>query len=130
MFPKANSLTETIIGGAVEVHKSLGPGLTEPAYEWCLLREFELRGLPTVDQKIVRISYKGFVREEPLRFDVLVDGCVLIECKAVQAVLPIHVAQMLSYMKILDVPVGLLINFNVGRLVDGVHRAILPRSNL
>jgi len=130
LFQKADSLTVNIIGGAIEVHKDKGPGLVESIYEWCLLRELELRHLATESQKVVRISYKEFVREEPLRFDVLVEGCVLVEAKAVETVLPIHKAQLLSYMKLLNVPVGLLINFNVPKLTDGVSRLILPGSNL
>lgn len=129
LFQKADSLTVNIIGGAIEVHKDKGPGLVESIYEWCLLRELELRHLATESQKVVRISYKEFVREEPLRFDVLVEGCVLVEAKAVETVLPIHKAQLLSYMKLLNVPVGLLINFNVPKLTDGVSRLILPGAN-
>ena len=129
LFHKADGLTERIIGAAIEVHKDKGPGLVESIYEWCLLRELELRRLSTESQRLVRISYKGFVREEPLRFDVLVEGCVLVEAKSVEAILPIHKAQLLSYMKLLDVPVGLLINFNVPKLTDGVSRLILPGAN-
>lgn len=130
LFSKADRLTETIIAAAIEVHRGKGPGLIETIYEWCLLREFELRQLKAVNQKLVTISYKGFVREEPLRFDVLVGDCVMIEAKSVERVLPIHKAQLLSYMKLLDVPVGLLINFNSPRLVDGISRLILPGANL
>ena len=72
------------------------------------------------------IDYKGFTREEPLRFDMLVEGCVLLETKAVEKILPIHKAQLLSYMKLLSVPLGLLINFHEMKLTDGVHRLILP----
>lgn len=129
LFHKADGLTEQIIGASIEVHKDKGPGLVESIYEWCLLRELELRRLSTESQRLVRISYKGFVREEPLRFDVLVEGCVLVEAKSVEAILPIHKAQLLSYMKLLDVPVGLLINFNVPKLTDGVSRLILPGAN-
>ena len=75
------------------------------------------------------MTYKGFFREEPLRLDILVEDCVLIEAKSVAEVLPIHKAQLLSYMKLLDVPIGLLINFNEMTLVEGVHRMILPGSN-
>src|SRR5437867_1753053 len=82
-----------------------------------------------VSQKVVVIEYKGFTREEPLRFDVLVEGCVLLEAKAVEKILPIHKAQLLSYMKLLDVPLGLLINFNVPKLTDGVSRLILSGAN-
>lgn len=102
LFTRATELTEHIIGGAVEVHRHLGPGLIESIYEWCLLREFELRGLIFTSQKAVLINYKGFEREEPLRFDVMVEQCVLVEAKAVQSILPIHKAQLLSYMKLLD----------------------------
>ena len=75
------------------------------------------------------ITYKGFTREEPLRFDMLVEDCVLVEAKAVEKILPIHKAQLLSYMKLLNVPIGLLINFHEMKLTDGVHRLILPGAN-
>jgi GxxExxY protein len=75
------------------------------------------------------VEYKGFTREEPLRFDMLVEGCVLVEVKAVEKILPIHKAQLLSYMKLLNVPLGLLINFHEMKLTDGVHRLILPEAN-
>ena len=128
-FEKASNLTASIIGGAIEVHRDKGPGLIESIYEWCLAREFELRGLPCVTQKNVTISYKGFTREEPLRFDLLVADCVLVEAKAVEKILPIHKAQLLSYMRLLNVPIGLLINFHEMKLTDGVHRLILPGAN-
>ncbi len=130
MFAQADALTGRIIGSAIEVHRDKGPGLVESIYEWCLLRELELDHLGTECQRQVRITYKGFVREEPLRFDVLVENCVLVEVKAVEKILPIYQAQLLSYMKLLDVPVGLLINFNVSKLTDGVTRLILPGANL
>lgn len=129
LFQQADGLTEQIIGAAIEVHKDKGPGLVESIYEWCLLRELELRRLSTASQRVVRITYKGFAREDSLRFDVLVEGCVLVEAKAVESILPIHKAQLLSYMKLLDVPVGLLINFNASKLTDGVSRFILPGAN-
>jgi len=129
LFPKASKLTESIIGAAIEVHRATGPGLIESIYEWCLMRELEIRQLSATNQKIVRINYKGFVREDPLRFDVLVEQCVLVEAKAVGSVLPIHKAQLLSYMKLLNVPLGLLINFNVTKLTDGVSRLILPGAD-
>lgn len=129
LFGKADSLTERIIGAAIEVHRDKGPGLIESIYEWCLSCELQLRGLSFETQRLVPIRYKNFVREEPLRFDQLVEGCVLVEAKSVEAILPIHKAQLLSYMKLLDVPVGLLLNFNVSRLTDGVARLILPGAN-
>ena len=130
LFQKATALTETIIAAAIEVHRDKGPGLIESIYEWCLLRELGLRGLECTNQKSVKIEYKGFVREEPLRFDVLVEGCVLVEAKAVEKILPIHKAQLLSYMKLLNIPLGLLINFHELKLTDGVHRLILPGAGL
>jgi GxxExxY protein len=129
LFPKASGLTETIIAAAIEVHRHVGPGLIESLYEWCLLRELELRCLHCTSQKVVEIEYKGFKREEPLRFDVMVEGCVLVEAKAVQTILPLHKAQLLSYLKLLNLPLGLLINFHEVRLSNGVHRLILPGAN-
>ncbi len=129
LFPQTGGLTDQIIGAASEVHRDKGPGLVESIYEWCLLRELELRKLQTEGQRIVRIHYKGFIREEPLRFDVLVESRVLVEIKSIEQVLPIHKAQLLSYMKLLNIPVGLLINFNSPRLIDGVTRLILPGAN-
>jgi GxxExxY protein len=129
LFKKASKLTETIIGAAIEVHRDKGPGLIESIYEWCLLKELELRGLSTVSQKVVVVKYKGFTRDEPLRFDVLVEGCVLVEAKSMEQILPVHKAQLLSYMKLLDVPLGLLINFHKPKLTDGVARLILSGAN-
>ncbi|MDO8541983.1 MAG: GxxExxY protein [Opitutaceae bacterium] len=129
LFLKADGLTESIIGAAIEVHRDKGPGLIEPIYEWCFLCELQLRNLATKSQRLVEITYKGFVRREPLRFDVLIDDCVLVEAKSVSEILPIHKAQLLSYMKLLDVPVGLVINFNVSKLTDGLSRLILPGAN-
>lgn len=128
-FEKASRLTESIIGAAIEVHRDKGPGLIESIYEWCLTKELELRGILFTNQASVPIEYKGHVREEPLRFDLLIEGCVLIEIKAVDKVVPIHKAQLLSYMKLPNVPVGLLINFHETKLTDGLSRLILPGAN-
>jgi len=130
LYAKAEGLTEKIIAAAIEVHRNKGPGLIESIYEWCLLKELGLRNLSCTSQKVVWIEYKGFRREEPLRFDVLVEGCVLVEAKAVERILPLHKAQLLSYMKLLDVPLGLLINFHEMKVVDGIHRLILSGANL
>ena len=129
LFRKASNLTESIIAAAIEVHREIGPGLVESLYEWCFLCELELRHLVATNQRVVWIQYKVFRREEPLRFDVLVEGCVLVEVKSVANVLTVHKAQLLSYMKLLDVPVGLLINFNAGRLTEGVSRVILHHAD-
>ncbi len=129
LFQSASGMTHDIIGAAIEVHKDKGPGLLESIYEWCLTKELELRRHRVHNQKKVVIRYKEFEREEPLQFDVLVNDCVLVEVKAVEAVHPIHKAQLLSYMKLLDIPLGLLINFHVMKLTDGVSRLILPGAN-
>jgi GxxExxY protein len=129
LFQRASCLTESIIRAAIEVHRDKGPGLLESIYQWCLLKELELRGLTCVRQKTVIVEYKGFTREELLRFNLLVEGCVLIEAKAVEHILPIHKAQLLSYMKLLDVPIGLLINFHELKVTDGIHRLLLPSTN-
>ena len=129
LFKQADDLSRQVIGAAIEVHRLKGPGLIESIYERCLLRELELRGIGAVNQRLVRIEYKGLVFEEPLRFDVLVEGCLLLELKCVQEVLPIHKAQLLSYMKLLDIPLGLIINFHELKLTDGLVRMILPGAN-
>jgi GxxExxY protein len=129
LFAKASSLTESIIGGAIEVHRDKGPGLIESIYKWCLLKELEIRKLDYICQKSVEVHCKGFTRQEPLRFDMLIEDCVLVESKSVHQVLPIHKAQLLSYMRLMNIPIGLLINFNELRVIDGVHRLLLPGAN-
>src|SRR5712671_6680681 len=129
LFSKADQLSPLAIGAAIEVHRLKGPGLIESIYERCLMRELELRQIATVHQRLIRIEYKGLVFDEPLRFDVLVDGCLLLELKCVQEVLPIHKAQLLSYMKLMEIPLGLIINFHELKLTDGLVRMILPGAN-
>lgn len=129
LFEKASGLTTSVIAGAIEVHRDKGPGLIESIYEWCLTTELALRGLNTAVQKTVIIEYKGFTREQPLRCDILVEDCLLVEAKAVERVLPIHKAQLLSYMKLLNVPMGLLVNFHEMKVTDGISRLILPGAN-
>ena len=123
-FERADHLSREVIGAAIEVHRTLGPGLLESIYEKCLMRELELRSLSAVKQQHVRIEYKGLVFEESLKFDVLVEACLLVELKAVNQIAPIHKAQLISYMKLLDIPLGLLVNFHDVRLADGVSRLL------
>lgn len=129
LYNKADTLSREAIGAAIEVHRIKGAGLIESIYERCLMRELELREISAVNQRLVKIEYKGLEFEEPLRFDVLVEECLLLELKCVQEILPIHKAQLLSYMKLLEVPLGLLINFHELKLIDGVVRMILPGAN-
>jgi GxxExxY protein len=129
LFAKADGLSGAVIGAAIEVHRIMGPGLLESIYERCLLRELELRGIRAVNQEEVVVDYKGTVFKETLRFDLLVEDCLLVELKAIHDVLPIHKAQLLSYMKLLNVPLGLLFNFHELKLVDGMSRLVLPGAN-
>jgi len=129
LYAQASRLTEPMIGAAIEVHREKGPGLIESIYEWCLTKELDLRGIAWTNQSLVVVRYKGFTREEPLRCDLLVEGCLLVEVKAVREVLSIHKAQLLSYMKLLDIPFGLLVDFHEMKLTDGVHRLILPGAD-
>lgn len=129
-YAKADKWSEQIIGAAIEVHRHKGSGLLEEIYEKCLMREFELRGIPAVNQILVPLEYKGVMFDQSLRLDALVDRCLIVEIKAVEHVLPVHKAQLLSYMKLMDVPVGLLINFHVNYLKEGVSRMVLRGANL
>jgi GxxExxY protein len=129
LYEKADKLSSEVIGAAIEVHRHKGPGLIESFYERCMLRELELRSIPATTQKLVRVEYKGLVFDEPLRFDVLVDDCLLLELKAVEILHPSSKAQLFSYMKLLDIPIGLLINFHEPILKNGISRMILPRAN-
>ncbi|HJW38203.1 MAG TPA: GxxExxY protein [Candidatus Udaeobacter sp.] len=110
LYDRADKLSREVIGAAIEVHRHKGPGLIESIYERCMLRELELRSIPATTQKVVRVEYKGLVFDEPLRFDILVDDCLLVQVKAVEVLHPSSKAQLFSYMKLLDVPIGLLIN--------------------
>ena len=125
-FRQADAWSRHVIGAAIEVHREKGPGLIESLYERCLLRELSLRNIPARQQVVVPVEYKGYTFDEPLQLDVYVDDCLIVELKAVQGVLPIHKAQFISYMKLMDAPLGLLINFHELKLVDGVHRMIMP----
>jgi GxxExxY protein len=129
LYPRADKLSYDVIGAAIEVHRLKGPGLIESIYEKCVGRELSLRNIAAVAQRVIQVEYKGFVFEEPLRFDMLVEDCLLLELKAVQEILPIHKAQLFSYMKLLNVPLGLLINFHEMKLTDGITRMILPGAN-
>ena len=130
LFSQATEMTHDVIGAAIEVHKDKGPGLLESIYEWCLTKELELRGYAVQNQDQVVVHYKGFQREYPLRFDLLVERCLIVEVKAVVSIEPIHKAQLLSYMKLLDIPLGLIVNFHELKLTDGVSRLMLPGSNV
>ena len=121
----SNELTERIIGAAIEVHKQLGAGLLESSYKRCLCRELELRGVTFACEVPLPITYKGVVLEVGYRIDLIVAGEVVVEIKAVEKLLPIHDAQLLTYLRLSGKRVGLLINFNVPVLKDGIVRRVL-----
>ena len=119
-----NEITKQIIGSAIEVHKSLGPGLLESAYESCLVYELTSKGFQIEQQKPLPVEYKEVIVDCAYKLDIVVNNNVIIELKSVDAILPIHKAQLLSYLKLPDIKVGLLINFNVPFLKDGIVRLV------
>jgi GxxExxY protein len=118
-------LTEAIIGSAIEVHRELGPGLLESAYEQCFCHELHLRGLAFQCQIELPVAYKGLKLDCGYRLDVLVDNTVVVELKSIEHILPIHHAQLLTYLRLSGKKVGLLINFNVPVLKNGIVRRVL-----
>jgi len=120
-----NKVTETIIGAAIEVHRHLGPGLLESAYQACLAREMDLRNLALEQEKQLFLEYKGLKLDCGYRLDFLVEQSVIVELKAVEALQPIHEAQLLTYLKLSGCKIGLLINFNVPVLKNGLKRMAL-----
>jgi GxxExxY protein len=123
--PKLNEITETIIGSAIAVHKELGPGLLESAYEACLLYELVQSGLTVENQKALPVCYRGVQLDCGYRIDLLVDKQIVVELKSVEKIEPIHGAQLLSYLKLSGCKVGLLINFNTRLLKNGIRRFVL-----
>lgn len=121
---RINALSSLVIGAALEVHKTLGPGLMESAYEVCLCHELSLRGIPHQSQILLPVKYKGIQINADYRIDILVDDCLLLELKSVEKVLPIHKAQTLTYLRLSSLWLGLVINFNVEMLRDGIHRVV------
>ncbi len=121
---KIDKITKEIIGSAIEIHKELGPGLLESAYETCLEYELTQKGFDLERQKILPVRYKKIELDAAYRLDIVVENRVIIELKAVENLLPIHTAQLLSYLKLAELPVGLLINFNVPKLKDGIKRIV------
>ena len=120
-----NDITYKIIGCAYEVHKILSPGLLESTYETCLCYELEKQGLKFEKQKELMINYKGTTLNNGYRIDILVEDSIVLELKSVENLLPIHTAQILTYLKLSEHNLGLLINFNVTNLQNGIHRYII-----
>jgi GxxExxY protein len=120
-----NQITEAIIGAAIEVHRALGPGLLESAYEECLCRELSLRHIPFERQRLLPVEYKGLSLDCGYRLDLLIADAVVVEIKAVENLLPIHETQLLTYLRLGGWKVGLIINFNVPVLKRGIRRRVL-----
>jgi GxxExxY protein len=127
-----NHISFLIIQAAIEIHKALGPGLLESTYRTCMIYELKLRGLKVVSEMVVPVRYKELVLDGGYRLDLLVEDAVIVELKAIETVLPVHRAQVLTYLRHTDKQLGLLINFNVEKLVLGVDRIAnklgLPKS--
>jgi GxxExxY protein len=124
---EVDEIVRKVIGAAIEVHRHLGPGYLESVYEEALAVELNLRGIPFVRQKAIAVNYKGYPVGEG-RLDFLIDGVLVVELKAVEAFIPVHTAQVLSYLKATGLQLGLLINFNVSILKEGIQRVVLTNG--
>jgi GxxExxY protein len=125
MSVQLNQITQAVIGAAIEVHRSIGPGLLESAYQQCLAREMSLREIPFERERWLALEYKGIRVEQAYRLDFLIAGLVVVEVKSVEALTPIDEAQLLTYLRLGGWQVGLLINFNVPILKQGIRRKVL-----
>jgi GxxExxY protein len=121
-----DALTERVIGCGIAVHRSLGPGLLESIYRDCLMIEMQAANLAVETERTVSLTYRGRRVGRGLKIDLLVEGCVVVEVKSVEQVHPVHLAQVITYLKIADHPVGLLLNFNVTTLRAGLRRLVHP----
>ncbi len=119
-----NMVSRKIIGAAIEVHRTIGPGLLESVYQQCLMRELSLKGLEFSSQVAIRAEYKGLAFDVDYRMDLVVADRVVVELKVVEKLLPVHEAQLLSYLRLSGKKLGLLINFNVAVLKDGIKRIV------
>ncbi len=119
-----NDLSGIILDSSIAVHKEMGPGLLESVYELCLIKELQLRGIKSEHQVILPLFYKGHEISKEFRIDLLVEKEIVVELIAVEAILPVHRAQLISYLKLADKKLGFLTNFNVSLLKDGFHRFV------
>ena len=124
-----NIISGKILDSSIEVHRHLGPGLLESVYQYCLCKEFSLRNINYEKQVLVPIHYKGELVNSDLRVDILVEKEIIIELKSVETMHPVYTAQLLTYLKLMNKRLGLLINFNVPLLVDGFKRIINKHGN-
>lgn len=129
MYFNDNKITEKIIGAAIKVHHSLGPGLLESAYQQCLFYELKKEGLKVEKEKPLPIVYDGMELDCGYRLDLVIEGRIIVELKSVESLSNIHLAQMLTYLKLANSRIGLLINFNVTQLTKGIKRVINDKSH-
>ncbi len=127
---KLDEITGAIVDSAIGIHQGLGPGLLETVYEIVLMRSLERRGFRVRRQEAIRIEYDGMIFEEAFKFDLLVEECVLVEIKSVEKLAPVHGKQLLTYLRLMNLQVGLLINFGESTLKEGLQRIVnqLPSS--
>ena len=119
-----NKLSKQIVDACITVHKEMGPGLLESVYEYCLLKELELRGIKAVSQVVIPLYYKGELLSKDFRIDIFVENEIILELKAVDAIIPVHEAQIISYLKLSDRRLGFLLNFNVDLMKNGIKRFV------
>ncbi len=125
MNPKElNELSKQIVDASIDVHREMGPGLLESVYEYCLLKEFDLRGIHALNQVAVPLYYKEELLSKEFRIDILVENEIILELKAVDIILPVHEAQIISYLKLTDKKLGFLLNFNVELMKKGIKRFV------
>ena len=127
---KFDDITGEIVDAAIKLHRGLGPGLLESVYEQILARELAQRGLTVERQKIVSFEFDGMFFDEGFRLDLLVENSVIVELKSVEKLAPVHSKQVLTYLRLMNLPVGLLINFGASTLIEGLHRIVnhLPEA--
>jgi GxxExxY protein len=128
MLVRPSDLVHDVIGCAIEVHRIIGPGLFESVYQACLARELTLRRIPFVSQVAVPVNYKGSLVGCAYRVDLVIADRLVVELKAVENLLPVHDAQVVTYMKLLHIEEGLILNFNVPLMKQGIRRLLLPKS--
>ncbi|HPR30552.1 MAG TPA: GxxExxY protein [Prolixibacteraceae bacterium] len=121
---KLNALSKKILDASITVHKEMGPGLLESIYEYCLIKELELRNIIAKRQVELPLFYKGELLSKEFRIDILIEDEIIIELKTVEQILPVHVAQIISYLKLAKKKLGFLINFNEALLINGFHRYV------
>ena len=119
-----NKLSKQIVDACISVHREMGPGLLESVYEYCLLKEFEIRSINAKSQVIIPLYYKGELLSKDFRIDIFVENEIVLELKAVDTMLPVHEAQIISYLKLADRKLGFLLNFNVDLMKNGIKRFV------